>query len=209
MKKQLRVKSISSFITELPQSQRYFNCACWEVLLRDTSHFQQGPQGGGIIKQFHSCWLKGNIDILEEMHPRITWNVTPEQATVWVKWGPMSTRRDLWQENPKIWVKKGWWMLFPGFTEWESEAGSTFPMGRKLCCLASVARKDLWVGSILTGKPFKSLDHDSTRNHVLWAAAFCPTFITVAWRSYCVCICAHIPIVWPPCTAFAPLLSDL
>lgn len=60
MKKQLRVKSINSFITELLQSERYFNCACWEVLMRDTSHFQRGSQGEGIVRQFHSCWLEGN-----------------------------------------------------------------------------------------------------------------------------------------------------
>lgn len=44
MEKKLRVKSINSFITELLRLQRYCNCACWEVLTRETSHFHRGPQ---------------------------------------------------------------------------------------------------------------------------------------------------------------------
>lgn len=78
MKKQLRVKSINSFITELLQSQRYFNCARWEVLMRDTSHFHWGPQGEGTVRQFQSRWLQSNADVPGKTYPLVTWNFTPE-----------------------------------------------------------------------------------------------------------------------------------
>lgn len=107
-------------------------------------------------------------------------------------------------ENPKKPGERGGGEYYLQGLQNETEAGSRFPMGRKVCLQATVAGKDLWDGSVLAGKPFEQLDHDSTTNHMLWAVAFCPKFIMVAQWAYHTAVFASMPIVWLPCTCTHP-----
>lgn len=64
---------------------------------------------------------------------------------------------------------------------------------REVCCQVSVVGQDFWDGSTFTGKPSKPLDHDSTRNQMLWAVDFCPKFLLVAWWAHPAAVFESLP----------------
>lgn len=110
--------------------------------MRDTSHFQRGSQGEGIVRQFHSCCLEGNRCSKENVpscHLRFHSRTSRSLSEIRPHF---NLGRFVTENHKKLGERGGGECYFQGLGNEKVRLEAPLP-SREVCCQASVAGQDL------------------------------------------------------------------